>query len=126
MGRGSGMHTLTSPCTYAWMCTQGRKLNRMAVKEEHQRKTQPNYERRLREEERKEAHERWRKDLEVCDCVSGVLMAVTWVVLWVGVGDGGARRPLCVTRPPVVVVALFPPNHHPPPPLSSHLPRRGA
>lgn len=37
----------------------------MAVKEEHQRKTQPNYERRLREEERKEAHERWRKDLEV-------------------------------------------------------------
>ena len=40
----------------------------MAVKEEHQRKTQPNYERRLREEERKEAHERWRKDLEARVC----------------------------------------------------------
>lgn len=44
---------------------QGRKLNRLAVKEEHQRKTQPNFEARQRQEERREAHERWRKDLEV-------------------------------------------------------------
>ncbi len=44
---------------------QGRKLNRMAVKEEHQRKTQPNFEARQRQEERKEAHERWKKELEV-------------------------------------------------------------
>jgi hypothetical protein len=44
---------------------QGRKLNRMAVKEEHQRLTQPKYEERLKKEERKEANERWRKDLQV-------------------------------------------------------------
>ena len=43
---------------------QGRKLNRMAVKEEHQRKNTPNYEAKLRAEERKESNERWAKELQ--------------------------------------------------------------
>jgi len=42
---------------------QGRKLNRLAVKEEHARKSTPNYEAKLRAEERKDSNERWRKEL---------------------------------------------------------------
>lgn len=43
---------------------QGRKLNRVAVKEEHQRLNQPGYEARLRAQERKEAGEKWRKEMQ--------------------------------------------------------------
>lgn len=42
---------------------QGRKLNRLAVKEEHARKSTPNYEAKLRAEERKDSNERWRREL---------------------------------------------------------------
>lgn len=37
----------------------------MAVKEEHQRLNQPGYEARLKAQERKEAGEKWRKEMQV-------------------------------------------------------------
>jgi hypothetical protein len=55
----------------------------MAVKEEHQRKTQPNFEARQRQEERKESHERWKKELEV-----GLVVLVLCVFLYMCMMQG--------------------------------------
>ena len=46
-------------CLVCW------QMNRAAVKEEHERLTQPNYQAKIRAQEKKDAADRWRKELQV-------------------------------------------------------------